>query len=231
METVEKTQHINLKNIIFGGVTAFSLLLKLFYDWDKLIVFSPPVIGGLLLEIAPFAIIQIITFLTTQKDMMSILQKNKAKQKEFVPEVATILFQNIFLRFFLIVALAFILTLFYNPYPDFWTGWIISFFNTFFIWEGIHRFVQMLLKYYPNYAQTPKRLLIQFVSVVVYAFVVSLAVGSFSEIFLPPNSPKYSILIDFAIALAPTLFFTWLYETVFFFRSWKINAQKLEKIN
>ena len=235
METTENLQKqpLNLKNLIFTSVAVLSISLKIIYDWEKLIQFSLDVLGGLFLEIAPLIIIQMLAFLTKKKDFSNTLLKiNFQKTKQNKPsENATIWLNNALLRFFLMILLAFSITSVYNSGAIFVIGFFISFLNTFFIWEGVHRFVQMLLKYYPHYAQTPKRLIIQFGGIVVYAFVVSLAVGSFGRIFLPVNYVENSVLLGFMIALAPTLTIAWLYETVFFFKSWKINAQKVEEIN
>ncbi len=224
---------LNIKNLIFTSVAVLSISLKIIYDWDKLIQFSPDVLGGLFLEIAPLIIIQMLAFLTKKKDFSNTSLKinfQKTNQKTS-SQNATIWLNNALLRFLLIILLAFLITAIYNSSAVFATGFLISFLNTFFIWEGVHRFVQMLLKYYPHYAQTPKRLIIQFTGITVYAFVVSLAVGSFGKTFLLVNYEENSILLGFMIALAPTLTITWLYETVFFFKSWKINTQKLEEMD
>ena len=226
-------QSINLKNLIFTSVAVLSISLKIIYDWDKLIQFSPDVLGGLFLEIAPLIIIQMLAFFTKKKDFSNTLLKInfQKKNQKIASENATIWLNNALLRFFLIILLALLITTIYNSGAIFAIGFLISFLNTFFIWEGVHRFLQMLLKYYPHYAQTPKRLMIQFAGILAYAFVVSLAVGSFGRTFLPVNYVENSVLLGFMIALAPTLTITWLYETVFLFKSWKINAQKIEEIN
>lgn len=237
-------QTISLKNLIFMGVAVLSFSLKVIYDWDKLIQFSPDVLGGLFLEIAPIIIIQLLALISKRKDISLHLSKklcSSSKTKIITNNVmedeTVVIFANdIKFRFLAMVLVAFVIAVFYNSKAflvlsnDFFIGFLISFLNTLFIWEGIHKFTQTLLKYYPTYQQTRKRLLIQSVSVVFYAFVVTLAISSFSTTFLIIGE-KHSLWTNFGIALVPTVIISWIYETVFLFKSWKLNSQKIEQIN
>ena len=242
---ISAKQTITYKNLVFVGVAVLSFSLKVIYDWDKLIAFSPDVLGGLFLEIAPIIIIQLLALIGKRKDFSLKISKNllsfsKTKTTENVPntqEIATFFLNDNKTRFLGIVIVAFIIAVTYNfksfllLSPKFFVGFLISFLNTLFIWEGTHRFIQTLLKYYPHHQQTRKRLFVQLFFLIFYAFVVTFAVGSFSATFLPIQRENHNIWLNFGIALTPTLIISWIYETVFFFQSWKLNAQKLEQIN
>ena len=69
-------QTITYKNLVFVGVAVLSFSLKVIYDWDKLIAFSPDVLGGLFLEIAPIIIIQLLALIGKRKDFSLKISKN-----------------------------------------------------------------------------------------------------------------------------------------------------------
>ena len=116
------------------------------------------------------------------------------------------------------------------PFLDivFLVGFFISFLNTFFVWEGTRRIFFIFRKKYPNVEQTKKRLIYQSMIAIVYTFVVTFLIDAFFHHLLGKgeNSP----LTSFFIGLVANFTVTLLYETVFFFQSWKMNVCKTEAL-
>lgn len=108
-------------------------------------------------------------------------------------------------------------------------GLLIAFLNTFFIWQGIRKLMHFLIEKYPSFEQTKKRLVIQTFASLVYTFVITVSLDTFCKV-MSPASAKPSIWISFAIGLVPTIIITLIYESVFFFQSWKMGIQKAEAL-
>lgn len=238
LQTTENSpkQVLNLKNLIFMGVAVLSFSLKVIYDWDKLVAFSPDVIGGLFLEIAPIIIIQFLALISKRRDFSVKIstdflkfpsRKVNINNKMFVDDLNYRIIGIPLIA--LITGISYNLSAFSGFSSLFCFGILIAFLNTFFIWEGVRKIMQTLLNYYPNYQQTGKRLMIEFVLVLFYQAIVTLAIDSFGSV-LPIEQKHNSFWISFAIGLTPTLLVTMIYEMVFFFKSWKANAQKLEEM-
>jgi len=108
-------------------------------------------------------------------------------------------------------------------------GLFIAFLNTFFIWQGIRKLMDFLMQKYPTFEQTKKRLVIQTFTSLVYTFLITTTLDLFCKV-MSPETAKPSIWIGFAIGLVPTIIITLIYESVFFFQSWKIGIQKAESL-
>ena len=107
-------------------------------------------------------------------------------------------------------------------------GFCIAFTNVFAIWEGTRKIFFILRKKFPNWEQTRKRLIYQGFIAVTYTFVVTFLVDIFCHYFLIKGESKP--FSSFLIGLFSNSMVTLLYESVFFFESWKANVRKTEAL-
>jgi two-component system, LytTR family, sensor kinase len=108
------------------------------------------------------------------------------------------------------------------------TGFSISFLNTFLIWEGTRIIFYKARKKYPNVEQTRKRLIYQSCIAIFYTLVITLAIDVFCYQLQPKD--QFKPFTSFLIGLFANFIVTLLYETVFFFESWKMNVRKTEAL-
>ena len=109
--------------------------------------------------------------------------------------------------------------------------WVSScFMNTFLIWEGNRAMFILMRKKFPHYRQTARRLIWQTLVGLIYTLVVS----AFIDYFFCSNISNFDrineVLIGFKISLIPTIIVTLMYESAFFFQSWKSHVQKTEAL-
>lgn len=109
--------------------------------------------------------------------------------------------------------------------------WVSScFMNTFLIWEGNRAMFILMRKKFPHYRQTARRLIWQTIVGLTYTLVVS----AFIDYFFCSNISNFDrineVLIGFKISLIPTIIVTLMYESAFFFQSWKSHVQKTEAL-
>jgi hypothetical protein len=110
-----------------------------------------------------------------------------------------------------------------------WHWLSTSFLNTFFIWEGCRFIFLRSRMLYPNYNQTARRLFYEALAVLVYVFVITSIIDyGYCYYILGKDSPPF--LKGFKIGLIPTFIVTLIYESVFFFESWKENVKKTEAL-
>lgn len=103
------------------------------------------------------------------------------------------------------------------------------FLNTLLLWEGNRYIFIQSRKILPKYNQTAKRLLYQTVICLAYTFIVSSFVDyGYCYMILGKEEPP--LFISFKIGLIPTVFVTLIYESVYFFESWKENVKKTESL-
>ena len=102
--------------------------------------------------------------------------------------------------------------------------------NTFLIWEGNRAMFILMRKKFPHYRQTARRLIWQTLVGLIYTLVVS----AFIDYFFCSNISNFDrineVLIGFKISLIPTIIVTLMYESAFFFQSWKSHVQKTEAL-
>lgn len=109
--------------------------------------------------------------------------------------------------------------------------WVSScFMNTLLIWEGNRAIFIYLRKKFPHYRQTARRLIWQTLVGLTYTLLVS----AFIDYFFCSKISKFDrvneVLIGFKISLIPTIIVTLMYESAFFFQSWKSHVQKTEAL-
>jgi hypothetical protein len=104
-----------------------------------------------------------------------------------------------------------------------------SFFTTLFVWEGCRYIFVRGRLFYPNYNQTTKRLIYQTLAVILYALVATSVVdyGYCHYLLGEPAPPAF---IGFKVGIIPTIIVSLIYESVYFFESWKKNVKKTEAL-
>lgn len=108
------------------------------------------------------------------------------------------------------------------------TGFFISFLNTFVIWEGTRMIFYKSRKKYPNVEQTRQRLIYQGAIAIVFTLVVTFIVDIICYQLQPRD--EFKPITSFLIGITANFIVTLLYETVFFFESWKANIRKTEAL-
>lgn len=109
--------------------------------------------------------------------------------------------------------------------------WVSScFMNTLLIWEGNRAIFIYLRKKFPHYRQTARRLIWQTIVGLTYTLVVSAFIDYFFCSQISNFDRINEVLIGFKISLIPTIIVTLMYESAFFFQSWKSHVQKTEAL-
>ncbi|MBC8111610.1 MAG: histidine kinase [Verrucomicrobia bacterium] len=111
---------------------------------------------------------------------------------------------------------------------DFFKALLVSFINTLLIWEGSRSIFKYARSYFPEYSQTRQRLVIQTLTSITYTLFVSIIVDYWlCSHFLHIGKPV-ELFKGFKIALIPTAIITLIYESVYFFESWRENVKRTE---
>ncbi len=117
----------------------------------------------------------------------------------------------------------------YLDWKEIWHWASTSFLTTFFLWEG-NRYIfiksrQML----PNYSQTTKRLIYQTLVSLSYTFFATLIID-YGYCYAILGAPISSPFKGFKIGIIPTVIVTLIYESVYFFESWRQNVKRTEAL-
>lgn len=105
-----------------------------------------------------------------------------------------------------------------------------GFVYTFAIWEGNRQIMHFLYRKFPEIGQTRKRLLIELPSVFFYTIGINtgisiLLTALFGDILIPNSD---SPIIHMTAALIPTAIILSIYESLYFFESWKRHVEQTE---
>jgi len=118
------------------------------------------------------------------------------------------------------------------PSPDWSEAWHwlgTTFLKTFFIWEGCRYIYIKSRMLYPNYSQTTIRLFYEAITIILYVLIITSIINyGYCHFILGKEAPP--IFKGFKIGLIPTIIVTLIYESVFFFESWKANVKKTETL-
>jgi two-component system, LytTR family, sensor kinase len=110
--------------------------------------------------------------------------------------------------------------------------YLISTFTTLLLWEG-NRYIFIRMKdRYPGYHNTERRVIYQTLISVVYTLFVATAI-LYAIYLVFPEECRFdppAVFRNFLTSLIPTLFITSIYESVYFFKEWKINIQRTEAL-
>jgi sensor histidine kinase YesM len=110
-------------------------------------------------------------------------------------------------------------------------GYLISMLFTISYWEGLRVIWKKLQERFPHYTQTGRRIGYLILAVLVYGAVVTLVIENFiAFIKFTPCGPDQMIKGYFK-GLIPTTLVLLLYETVYFFHSWKTKVMEAEAIS
>lgn len=107
-------------------------------------------------------------------------------------------------------------------------GFCVSFANTFLIWESVRQVIYFSRKKYPHVEQTAKRIMYQSFLAILITFFITVLLDFFCTNIVAKK--EFRPFSSFLTGLLPTFIVTLLYETVFFFESWKINVRKTEAL-
>jgi len=109
-------------------------------------------------------------------------------------------------------------------------GLFISFLFTLAYWEGIRQIWCYLQKQLSHYSQTKERLTKLIFSVLLYGVIVTVALNYVNYWLFGTACTLFSMGVGYAIGLVPTILVLLLYETVYFFDSWKNKVKESEAI-
>lgn len=103
---------------------------------------------------------------------------------------------------------------------------------TFVIWEGNRQIMHYLYRKFPEIDQTQKRLLIELPSVFIYTIGINTSVSFLlSWLFgLEMLSKTASPVLHMMAALVPTAIILSIYESMYFFESWKRHVEQTESL-
>jgi LytS/YehU family sensor histidine kinase len=131
--------------------------------------------------------------------------------------------------------LALLLSLFYHnqsPYKDqflFVTCFLVSLAFTFCLWEGNRAIVMRMRKVFPTYAQTSRRIVSQSILGLIYTTLIALVLPQLIQQVVGMNLfEQQSQLALFLVCLIPTVSISAIYESAFFFESWKRDVHRSE---
>lgn len=111
--------------------------------------------------------------------------------------------------------------------PHFGMLLVSSLVTTVLLWEGNRFLIIALRRAFPSYQQTAQRLILEGILAVGYTFVATYVVdwvicwGIFRD---------EALFVGFRKSLIPTVMILLVYETVYFFESWKTNVRKTEAL-
>lgn len=117
----------------------------------------------------------------------------------------------------------------YLDWKEIWHWSSTSFLTTFSLWEGNRYIFIKSREVLPNYSQTTKRLIYQTLVSITYTFLASVVIDyGYCHYIL--NYQKPILFMGFKIGLIPTIIVTLIYESVYFFESWRQNVKRTEAL-
>lgn len=110
-------------------------------------------------------------------------------------------------------------------------GLFTSFLFTLTYWEGIRQIWCYLQKRFSHYSQTKERLTKLVVSVLIYGVFATVLIHYLTEILFGVQCTVPLMVQGYFIGLVPTILVLMVYETVYFFESWKNKVKESEAIS
>ncbi|MDJ1468453.1 sensor histidine kinase [Xanthocytophaga flava] len=111
---------------------------------------------------------------------------------------------------------------------DFLQGWLTACSFTFLYWVGNAWIWKKLTHKFPHYSQTRKRLLLLALYSLLYSIIVPGILDVILMYFTDLSCTYDSFMGSCLVGLIPTFLCLLIYESVFFFESWKANVKKTE---
>ncbi|WP_266362453.1 sensor histidine kinase [Tellurirhabdus rosea] len=104
----------------------------------------------------------------------------------------------------------------------------VSVCTTLIVWEGNRLIIVRVRRLLPGYHQTTRRLILEAVLGLSYTFVATTLLDEL--ICRALFHKEFPLFLGFRMSLLPTLLVYLVYESVFFFESWKQNVRKTEAL-
>ncbi|MCE7060852.1 sensor histidine kinase [Dyadobacter sp. CY343] len=110
---------------------------------------------------------------------------------------------------------------------DFGISVLFSTFITLILWEGNRAIIMRMWQKFPDHNQTTRRVLYESALGLLYVLIISIILN---ETICKPYFKHNAFLITFRISIVPTIIVYLIYESVYFFESWKMNVRKTESL-
>ena len=108
-----------------------------------------------------------------------------------------------------------------------------AFIYTFCIWEGNRQIMLFLYRKWPDVSHTKIRILTEIGLVLVFTLAANLVIGALLHVVLPFTEVDHSstsFWIHSISALVPTAILVSVYESIYFFASWKSDIERTEAL-
>lgn len=110
------------------------------------------------------------------------------------------------------------------------SGYMVSFLYTLSYWEGLRLIWMQLQKRYSHYSQTARRIFTMTGIVLVYGVLVTCSVECLMSLLFNYRCTEEMIVQGYLKGLIPTTLVLMVYESVYFFHSWKTKVQEAESL-
>jgi len=115
--------------------------------------------------------------------------------------------------------------------PDFFFGFAITFGLTILLWHGDRLIITKMRLMYPEYHQTTRRVTGEFIITAIFTIATVIIIDSFLYIYVIHEPPEVNILLsDVSIGLVISFIMLTIYESIYFFSSWKQNILEVEHL-
>lgn len=109
-------------------------------------------------------------------------------------------------------------------------GLVFSFIYTIAYWEGLRRVWMWLQARYPHYSQTRNRLMMLILGVLLYGIFITFIIENLAAYLFDFHCGLENIIQGYAKGLIPSFLVLLVYETVYFFHSWREKVIESEAI-
>jgi two-component system LytT family sensor kinase len=114
---------------------------------------------------------------------------------------------------------------------DFFFAFIVAFGFTILLWHGDRLIITRMRQEYPEYHQTMKRILLQFLFIDLFTIVTVVMIDCFLYIYVFHEIPSLRILLtDIGVGKIISGIMLIIYESIYFFSSWKQNILEVENL-
>lgn len=110
-------------------------------------------------------------------------------------------------------------------------GYFFSLLYTIAYWEGLRRVWMWLQARYPHYSQTRNRLLMLVLGVLLYGILVTIIIENLAAYLFNIHCGFEKIVQGYVKGLVPSFLVLLVYETVYFFHSWREKVIESEAIS
>lgn len=110
-------------------------------------------------------------------------------------------------------------------------GYLFALIYTLAYWEGLRRVWSMLQTRYPHYSQTRNRLVFLGLSVLIYGMVITVFIEYLAAFLFEIHCGLENILQGYLKGLVPSFLVLLIYETIYFFHSWREKVIEAEAIS